>query len=94
MTITDSQSLVSVTNSYGRLINIYDDGYGPLWVYRTAGGIDGVVRAMTWNDAYECVLDEILKPISAEDYDNYHADGDLYDGNGELQEGPGSTDNH
>lgn len=45
----------------------WDDGFGPLWVYRDAGGLIGVVRATTWEDAYSCVVDEIMDDGTWED---------------------------
>jgi hypothetical protein len=47
----------------------YDDGYGPLWLYRESLGPLGIVRAETWEDAWSCVEDEILDD----------ADPDLWD---------------
>ena len=63
--IQDDQSLESVASEYGTPIRTYDDGYGPLYVYRTSLGVTGIVRAQTWHDAYDCVLDDILTPIDA-----------------------------
>lgn len=65
--ITDEQALTGATTRFGTPIRTYDDGFGPLWVYRTSLGITGVVRAETWEGAYSCVLDEILTPIPDED---------------------------
>lgn len=36
------------------------DGYGPLWIYRDASGLEGVVQARTFEDAYSVIQDEIL----------------------------------
>ena len=58
--INDSQQLVKVTNQYGRELPIYDNGFGPLWVHRDSGGINGVVRTQTWEDAYEICEDEFF----------------------------------
>ena len=64
----------------------YDDGYGPIWVYRDAGGLTAFVRAQTWEDAWSCVEDEILPPVSdaeelaeIEEHSKRH-DGELPDG--------------
>lgn len=38
----------------------WDAGFGPLWVYEEPFGILGVIRAKTWEEAYECALDEIM----------------------------------
>lgn len=48
-------------------IRTYDDGFGSLYIYRESCGIIGIVRAMSWEAAYECVLDEILQPIDEAD---------------------------
>lgn len=48
-------------------VRFWDDGIGPLWLYRSADGDMGIVRAQTFEDAYDCVLDEILKPIPADE---------------------------
>ena len=61
--IHDDQSLRGAWTRHGSPIQAYDDGYGSLWVYRDSMGITGIVRAQTWDDAYEIVLDEFLKPI-------------------------------
>lgn len=56
--------VVSVTGKYGNPIKFYSEGFGnPLWVYRDSTGIVGIVQARTREDAYECVLDELLRPI-------------------------------
>lgn len=65
--ITDDQELVGAKSEFDNPIRVYDDGWGKLWVYRTSLGVTGIVRAQTWHDAYECVLDEILTPISVDD---------------------------
>jgi hypothetical protein len=62
--ITDNQSLTKVTNEYGRKLPIYDDGYGPLFIHRDSTGINGVVRARTWEDAYSICEDEFFPEAS------------------------------
>jgi len=59
----DNTKIVSVHSKFDTPIKWYDDGYGPLWVYRNSMGVAGVIRAMNWHDAYDIVLDEILTPI-------------------------------
>jgi len=59
----DCTQIIDVRNRWGNPIPWYDDGYGPLWAYRNSLSVVGVVRAQTWHDAYEIVLDEILTPI-------------------------------
>jgi len=41
-------------------IPVYDDGYGPLWVSRNSIGLNGIVRAQTWEDAYSICEDEFF----------------------------------
>ena len=66
--INDTQSLVGARQSrawdeYGTPIMIYDDGFGPLWIYREAGGLQGIVRAQSWESAYEICQDEIMTRV-------------------------------
>lgn len=59
--ITDDQSFDGAI--YGRgdyEILTYDDGYGPLWISRGSIGINGIVRARTWEDAYSICEDEFF----------------------------------
>jgi hypothetical protein len=58
--INDSQSLKSANGRFGHLIKTYDDGYGQLWIHRDSMGISGIVRAKTWEDAYEICEDEFF----------------------------------
>ena len=81
--ITDDQSLNgarygSEHNPGQYQLRIWDDSFGPLWIYRETLGPVGIVRAQTWYDAHECVVDEIMD------------DGDMddaHDESGELWEG-------
>jgi hypothetical protein len=61
-------------------LRYWDDGLGPVWLYRETLGPVGVVRAQTWEDAYECVIDEIMDDADLDDLD-------LDDETGELPEG-------
>lgn len=70
--INDTQSLVGARqsralNEYGTPITIYDDGFGSLWLYREAGGLQGIVRAMSWEAAYEICQDEIMTRVSQDE---------------------------
>lgn len=58
--ITDGQSLESATYHSKYPIVTYDDGYGPLWISRNSIGINGIVRAKTWEDAYSICEDEFF----------------------------------
>lgn len=65
--ITDEQELVGATTRYETPVKTYDDSRGTLYAYRDAGGLVGLVRALTWEAAWCIVEDEILTPIPAED---------------------------
>jgi hypothetical protein len=58
--ITDGMRLVGAKTAGGYDIRTYDDGFGPLWVHRNSLGVDGIVRAQTWEDAYSICEDEIF----------------------------------
>lgn len=63
---------IKIRNEYGRFLKFYDDGNGPLWIFRNSMGIVGVVRAQTEGGAYECCEDELMTPIEpAEVYEAY-----------------------
>jgi hypothetical protein len=62
--ITDDQELVSASTRFGHPIPVYDDGYGPLWISRDSMGINGIVRASTWEDAYGICEDEFFPEAS------------------------------
>jgi hypothetical protein len=62
--ITDSQSLIGAFSRFGHAIPVYDDGFGPLFVHRDSMGISGIVRAQTWEDAYEICEDEFFPEAS------------------------------
>jgi hypothetical protein len=49
-----------IKTQFGNPVRWWDDGFGPLWVYRETLGVLGVVRAQTWASAWECVVDEIM----------------------------------
>lgn len=83
--IQDDQTLVSVTNRYDRELPVYDDGFGKLYVYRDSMGIRGVVRAMSWEDAFEIAVDEFLPVVTytdelAEIEQHFKDTGDLPEG--------------
>ena len=70
--INDEQTLIGARqmhpwNEYGTPITIYDDGFGPLWLYREAGGLQGIVRAQSWEAAYEICQDEIMTRVPQEE---------------------------
>ena len=55
----DERTLAGACSIYGNSILSYDDGFGPLWLYRDAGGMRVVVRAMSWEDALDIVYDTL-----------------------------------
>jgi hypothetical protein len=57
--IQDGQRLVKASR-HGYGIQVYDDGFGPLWIHRDSMGISGIVRAQTWEDAYSICEDEFF----------------------------------
>lgn len=65
--ITDDQELVSATTRHGSPVKTHDDRFGSLYAYRDAGGLVGLVRASSWEDAWGIVEDEILTPITDDD---------------------------
>lgn len=61
MVLTDGQSLTGAKYRFsGYRIETYDDGFGPLWISRNSIGINGIVRAQTWEDAYSICEDEFF----------------------------------
>lgn len=62
--INDTQSLTGATSRFGNPIPIYDDGYGLLYISRDSMGINGIVRAQSWEDAYSICEDEFFPEAS------------------------------
>lgn len=60
--ITDEETLVGAKSVLP--IQVYDDGYGPLWVSTDSGGILGVIRCRRFEDAYEIAEEEFLPEAS------------------------------
>ena len=58
--IADNQTLKGATYHSKYPIKTYDDGYGPLWISRNSIGINGIVRAKTWDTAYSICEDEFF----------------------------------
>lgn len=67
----------------------WDEGMDgdPLFVYVESLGPVGVVRASSWEEAYECVVDEIMDDADPEDEDSYARSYDETADEGELAEG-------
>jgi hypothetical protein len=57
--ITDGQSLTGATHD-GHPLQTYDDGFGPLWVFINSLGLVGIIRALTWEDAWGIAEDEMF----------------------------------
>jgi hypothetical protein len=58
--INDNQTLKAAKYRSGYEISVYDDGFGDLWISRNSIGINGIVRAKTWEDAYSICEDEFF----------------------------------
>lgn len=58
--INDEQTLVSAKSRHGHSIPVYDDGCGALYISRDSMGINGIVRADSWEDAYSICEDEFF----------------------------------
>lgn len=70
--IVDSQALRGATyGDPGYKLRTWDDGWGTLWLYSESLGPVGIVRASTWEEAYSCVIDEIMDDADPEDPDTY-----------------------
>tara|TARA_R110002020_G_scaffold193923_3_gene394526 strand:- start:2807 stop:3610 length:804 start_codon:yes stop_codon:yes gene_type:complete len=54
--------LKSYPESEGSKIPIYDEGSGDLYISRDSMGINGIVRADSWEDAYGICEDEFFPP--------------------------------
>ena len=65
--ITDNETLTAAHSVYGSAYKIYDDGFGPLWIYGESLGAAGIIRAQTFENALEIAYDEILTPIDESD---------------------------
>ncbi len=74
--IKDSQTLKSAKSEFGHDIKVYDDGFGPLWVYQESLGVVGLVRALSYEEAWDSVLDEILTPVPSDELRDFP--GDFY----------------
>jgi hypothetical protein len=64
--INDNQRLISAsyTHNAESIIPTYDDSWGDLYISRHSIGINGIVRAQTWHDAYEICEDEFFPEAS------------------------------
>lgn len=60
--LRDEEDLKSVTQN-GNVLKVYDGGFGPLWLYAESLGVIGVMRAQTWEEAYEIAQDEFMNSV-------------------------------
>ena len=58
--VYEEKSLVGALSRFGNPIPVYDDYIGQLYVYRDSMGVEGIVRAMSWEDAYGICQDEFI----------------------------------
>lgn len=72
-----------------RTYRTWDEGFDgdPLFVYSDSMGVVGIVRAETWEQAWECVVDEIMPDADPEDADSYARSYDDAAEPSELAEG-------
>lgn len=68
-------------------LRCWDDGMGPLWIYRESLGPVGIVRAQTWEEAYDAVIDEIMHDADGDEPETWARDYDSGAEEGELAEG-------
>lgn len=74
---------------YGRKVDTWDEGYGPLWLLCDSMGVVGLVRAQTREDAWGCCQDELLPDADPNDPDTYARAYDDSAGPEDLAEGVG-----
>ena len=60
-------TLVGARTWCGSRIPVYDDGFGDVWLYREASGLMGIVRSLSWHDAYACCQDEIMTRVDGDE---------------------------
>jgi hypothetical protein len=71
--LNDDQQLVSATVK-GHNLRTYDDGFGPLWVVNGVYGPRMVVRAKSFEDAWDIFVDESKTVPQEELYEAYGFD--------------------
>jgi hypothetical protein len=99
-TVTDNQVLLSARRvslapyflcgswSFGTAypVRVYDDSWGTVFIHRDSGGINGIVRAQTWEDGYGICEDEFFPEAdeTAEELQKAYGPGGE-DGDGETE---------
>lgn len=73
----------------------YDDGFGPVWFYQDASGLIGLIRAQSFEDAWNICEDEIFDDADTEalasDSEGMSEDDGLPEGYGFRPSGSGSN---
>ncbi len=97
--LNDELQFTGATSFFGTAIPIYDDGYGQLFIHRDSMGISGIVRALTWEDAYSICEDEFFPEASdtvdefvAEYGDDFMEDVGWQEAYGFRPNGPNTSD--
>jgi hypothetical protein len=62
--INSDQRLTGCVNSYEREIPVYDDGSGPIWVLEDSLGLTALIRADSFESAFEIAEDEFFSEAS------------------------------
>ena len=58
--ITDTQTLIGAESRFVHSIPVYDDMFGKLYISRDSLGVNGIIRAQSWEIAYEICEDEFF----------------------------------
>lgn len=66
----DDTELVSAW-SHGYPVHVYDDGWGPLWIFGAEHGPEMLIRARSFEEAWEIAIDE-LPDIPTEEIPEAH----------------------
>lgn len=89
-TMRNNTQLIGARTSDGYPIDVYDDSYGPVFVFGHEHGPTLVIRSRSWHSAWEIAIDE-MRPISEEEVpEAYGFDG--WDSAGERTETEYSPD--
>jgi len=81
LSVPDDCRLAGALSRFGHSVKTYDDGFGPLWIHRDSMGIVGIVRAQTWEEAFQITRDEFLHAADESDHaEAFDADGNERDG--------------
>src|SRR5690606_16640532 len=74
MELKDDTELVAAWN-HGYRVKVYDDGWGPLWIFGEEFGPTMIIRAQSWEMAWEIALDELPEILAEEIPEAYGFDG-------------------